>query len=185
MYEHEGQWEKAVITYDIGLQQHAAEQEVDLLKVGVYWVYLYSPSEGWSNVIGVLCLSFLSWSVFVFTQALDSFGSHHLLDNYLENYPKSKTGEIRNLIFMSAIKIGKWDLAIEERYILDKKSFNLSFKFNFEMYVHIISSFMNLYLCICSPSGSECRFSEAMYRSLNSLKDSQFSLVSSSLDIAR
>uniref|UniRef100_K1QG16 Serine-protein kinase ATM n=1 Tax=Magallana gigas TaxID=29159 RepID=K1QG16_MAGGI len=107
-------WEKAVITYDIGLQQHAAEQEVDLLK------------------------------------ALDSFGSHHLLDNYLENYPKSKTGEIRNLVFMSAIKVGKWDLAIEE-----------------------------------SPSGSECRFSEAMYRSLNSLKDSQFSLVSSSLDIAR
>lgn len=121
------------------------------------------------------------------TQALDSFGSHHLLDNYLENYPKSKTGEIRNLVFMSAIKVGKWDLAIEERYILDKESFdeNLSFKFIFEMYVHIISSFMNLYLCICSPSGSECRFSEAMYRSLNSLKDSQFSLVSSSLDIAR
>lgn len=86
---------------------------------------------------------------------------------------------------MSAIKIGKWDLAIEERYILDKKSFNLSFKFNFEMHVHIISSFMNLFLCICSPSGSECRFSEAMYRSLNSLKDSQFSVVSSSLDIAR
>lgn len=124
---------------------------------------------------------------FFSTQALDSFGSHHLLDNYLENYPKSKTGEIRNLVFMSAIKVGKWDLAIEERYILDKESFdeNLSFKFIFEMYVHIISSFMNLYLCICSPSGSECRFSEAMYRSLNSLKDSQFSLVSSSLDIAR
>lgn len=38
MYEHEGQWEKAVITYDIGLQQHAAEQEVDLLKVRVYWI---------------------------------------------------------------------------------------------------------------------------------------------------
>lgn len=38
MYEHEGQWEKAVITYDIGLQQHTAEQEVDLLKVRVYWI---------------------------------------------------------------------------------------------------------------------------------------------------
>lgn len=46
MYEHEGQWEKAVITYDIGLQQHAAEQEVDLLKVGVFWIYMFSPSEG-------------------------------------------------------------------------------------------------------------------------------------------
>lgn len=77
-------------------------------------------------MIGVLCLSFLSWSVFVFTQALDSFGSHHLLDNYLENYPKSKTGEIRNLVFMSAIKVGKWDLAIEERYILDKKIYLLN-----------------------------------------------------------
>ena len=33
MYEHEGQWEKAVITYDIGLQQHSTDQEVDLLKV--------------------------------------------------------------------------------------------------------------------------------------------------------
>lgn len=73
-----------------------------------------------------------------------------MLDNYLENYPKSKTGEIRNLVFMSAIKIGKWDLAIEERYMLVKKSFvgHLSFKFNFEMYVHIISFLMNLYLCI-------------------------------------
>lgn len=72
-------------------------------------------------MIDVCCILFLSWSVFVFTQALDSFGSHHLLDNYLENYPKSKTGEIRNLVFMSAIKIGKWDLAIEERYMLVKK----------------------------------------------------------------
>lgn len=126
MYEHEGQWEKAVITYDIGLQQHAAEQEVDLLKVGVFWIYMFSPSEGWWTVIGVCCLSFLRWSVFDFTQALDSFGSHHLLDNYLENYPKSKTGEIRNLVFMSAIKVGKWDLAIEERYILDKKIYLLN-----------------------------------------------------------
>lgn len=63
---------------------------------------------------------------FCFTQALDSFGSHHLLDNYLENYPKSKTGEIRNLVFMSAIKVGKWDLAIEERYILDKRIYLLN-----------------------------------------------------------
>ena len=33
MYEHEGQWEKAVITYDIRLQQHSTDREVDLLKV--------------------------------------------------------------------------------------------------------------------------------------------------------
>lgn len=178
MYEHEGQWEKAVITYDIGLQQHAAEQEVDLLKVRVYWIYIFSPSEGWWTVIRVCCLSFLRWSVFDFTQALDSFGSHHLLDNYLENYPKSKTGEIRNLVFMSAIKVGKWDLAIEERYILDKKIYLLNST------LKCMCTYFHL-LYICSPSGSECRFSEAMYRSLNSLKDSQFSQVSSSLDIAR
>ncbi|XP_048753406.2 serine-protein kinase ATM-like isoform X2 [Ostrea edulis] len=113
MYEHEGQWAKAVITYDIGLQQHS-KQEVDLLK------------------------------------ALDSFGSQHLLDSYLENYHKSKSDEIRNLIFMSAIKVGKWDLNIEESAISDVYSFN-----------------------------------ESMYRALCSLKDSQFSLVSSFLDIAR
>lgn len=104
---------------------------------------------------------------------MDSFGLYYLLDNYLENYLKLKIGEIRNFVFMFVIKVGKWDLVIEERYILDKESFdeNLFFKFIFEMYVYIILFFMNLYLCICSFFGSECRFSEVMYRFLNLLKD--------------
>ncbi|XP_062590469.1 serine-protein kinase ATM-like isoform X2 [Saccostrea cucullata] len=110
MYEHEGQWEKAVITYDIGLQQHS-QQEVDLLK------------------------------------ALDSFGSKNLLDSYLENYPNPKSGAIRNLIFKSAIKVGKWDLNMDE--------------------------------------SSECSFDEAVHRSLCTLKHSQFSIVSTALDMAR